>query len=102
MTQPVHFIAHFTVTDADRYRQYEKGFFPVLKDYDAEFLTYDDDVMVLEGERAPGRTVVIRFASEEECLRWWHSDEYRAIVPHRHAGTETFSVSIVHAPPARG
>ena len=27
---PVHFIAHFTVTDADRYRVYETGFFPIL------------------------------------------------------------------------
>lgn len=101
MSQPVHFVAHFTVTDAEQYRKYEKGFFPVLKQYDATFLTYDDDVTVLEGERHPGRTVIIRFASEEECLRWWNSEEYRAIVPHRHAGTETFSVSMVHAPPAR-
>ena len=101
MSQPVHFVAHFRVTDPAPYREYEQGFFPVLKQYAATFLTYDDGVDVLEGEREEGRTVIIRFASEEECLRWWNSAEYRAIVPHRHAGTETFSVSIVHAPPAR-
>ena len=102
MSEPVHFVAHFKVTDKDRYGQYEKGFFPVLKNYDATFITYDDAVTVLEGERSDGRTVIIRFASEDECLRWWNSEEYQAIVPHRHAGTETFSVAMVHAPPPRG
>ncbi|MEO0493879.1 MAG: DUF1330 domain-containing protein [Actinomycetota bacterium] len=102
MSTPVFFVAHFTVTDPDEYRIYEKGFFPVLKGYDAQFMTFDDDVMVLEGEREEGRTVVIQFASEEECLRWWNSDEYKAIVPHRHAGTTSHSVSIVHGMAPRG
>ena len=96
MSAPVYFIAHLQVTAADEYRKYEKGFFPVLKDYEATFLTFDDDVMVLEGERPEGRTVIIQFASEEECLRWWNSDEYKAIVPYRHDGTDTVNVSIVH------
>ena len=101
MSQPVHFIAHLQVTDPERYREYERAFFPVLTDYDATFVTYDDDVTVLEGTREPGRTVIIRFASEEECLRWWNSDAYRDIVPHRLEGTNTLSVCIVHAMPER-
>ena len=46
MSAPVYFIAHLQVTDADEYRKYEKGFFPVLKDYDAKFITFDDDVVL--------------------------------------------------------
>jgi uncharacterized protein (DUF1330 family) len=42
--RPVQFIAHITVNDADCYRQYEKGFFPILKPYGARFITYDDQV----------------------------------------------------------
>jgi uncharacterized protein (DUF1330 family) len=56
---------------------------------------------VLEGEREDGRTVIIRFADEEECLRWWRSDEYRAIVDHRLKGTNTISVVLVHGMPSR-
>ena len=52
--QPVYFIAHITVNDVEGYRNYEKGFFPVLKPSGARFVTYDDNVTVLEGEREVG------------------------------------------------
>ena len=94
---PVHFIAHFTINDADKYRVYEKGFFPILKAHNGTFVTYDDNVTVLEGTPAAGRTVVIRFESEAACMAWWNSPEYRELATHRHAGTTTHSISIVHA-----
>ncbi|MDH3707977.1 MAG: DUF1330 domain-containing protein [Acidimicrobiia bacterium] len=100
MADPVHFIANFTIDDADAYRVYEKGFFPILKAHGGQFVTYDDDVTVLEGEQ-PGRTVIIRFESEEACLAWWNSAEYRELAQHRHAGTTSRSIAIVHAPPGR-
>lgn len=99
--QPVHFIAHFTVNDAEGYHRYEKGFFPVLKPHGARFVTYDDDVTVLEGERAPGRTVIIEFPSEDALMAWWNSPEYRELAEIRQAAVTTHSISVVHAPPAR-
>ena len=36
---PVHFIAHFTINDADKYRVYEKGFFPILKAHNGSTVT---------------------------------------------------------------
>ena len=100
-TAPVHFIAHFTVDDADGYHRYEKGFFPVLKPYGAEFVTYDDDVTVLEGERAAGRTVIIRFPSEDVLMEWWNSPEYRELAEIRHRYTTSHSVCVVHPIPGR-
>lgn len=94
---PVHFIAHFTITDADKYRVYEKGFFPLLKAHNGTFVTYDDNANVLEGDTAAGRTVIIQFESEAACLAWWNSPDYRELATHRHAGTRTHSISIVHA-----
>ena len=94
---PVHFIAHFTINDADKYRVYEKGFFPILKAHNGKFITYDDNAKVLEGTPAAGRTVVIQFESEAACMTWWNSPEYRELAAHRHAGTTTHSISIVHA-----
>ena len=97
MSGPVHFVAHLTVEDPDEYLKYEKGFFPILKAHGGTFVTYDDTPTLLEGERAPGRTVIIQFESEAACLAWWNSPEYVELAKHRHAGTLTHSISIVHA-----
>jgi len=101
MSGPVHFIAQFTIDDFERYHQYESGFFPILKTHGGEFVTFDDNVKLLEGEKASGRTVIIRFESEEACLTWWNSPEYQKLAEHRWASSTTALVSIVHAPPAR-
>ncbi len=100
--QPVRFIAHFTVDDPERYRVYEKGFFPILRAHGGRFVTYDDAPVVLEGALAPGRTVIIDFDSEEALQGWWDSPEYRELAVHRHAGTTTHAVYFVHGPPPRG
>ena len=99
--RPVWFIAHFTVDDPERYRVYEKGFFPILRAHGGRFLTYDDAPVVLEGAHAAGRTVLIEFDSEEALMGWWESPEYRELAAHRHAGTTTHAVCVVHSPPAR-
>lgn len=98
---PVHFVAHITVNDREGYHEYEKGFFPVLKPYGARFVTYDDQVSVLEGERPEGRTIIIEFPSEEVLLKWWNSAEYQALAALRRAACTTHSVCVVHAPPGR-
>ncbi len=99
--QTVRFIAHFTVDDPERYRIYERGFFPILKEHGGRFVTYDDDVMVLEGEWTQGRTVILEFDSHDDLMAWWESPEYRELAAHRHAGTTTHSVIVVGNPPPR-
>ena len=47
---------------------------------------------MLEGEWEEGRTVLIRFPSEEALKGWWESDEYKELATHRHAGTTSFNV----------
>ena len=46
---PVYVVANFTVHDADTYREYEKGFFPILKRHEGSFFTYDDYTVTFEG-----------------------------------------------------
>ena len=36
---PAFIVANLVVTDKDRYREYEKGFFPILKKHGGEFFT---------------------------------------------------------------
>ena len=49
----MYMFANFTVHDAatltDRYREYEKGFFPILKRHEGTFFTYDDNTVTFEG-----------------------------------------------------
>ena len=99
--RPVRFIAHFTIDDPNRYRIYEKGFFPILTAHGGRFVTYDDAPTVLEGRHAEGRTVILEFDSEAALMGWWESPEYRALAQHRHAGTTTHLVFFVHSAPAR-
>ena len=47
----VYMIANLQIHDADRYREYEKGFFPLLKKHGGEFITYDDNIVNVEGEK---------------------------------------------------
>ncbi|MCX6394388.1 MAG: DUF1330 domain-containing protein [Solirubrobacterales bacterium] len=95
----VHFIAHFTVNDPDGYRVYEKGFFPILKAHGGQFVTFDDNPVILEGDHAAGRTVMIQFPSEEALQGWWNSPEYRELAAHRHASTTTHAVYYAHGLP---
>ena len=58
----VYMIANLQIHDADRYREYEKGFFPLLKKYSGEFITYDDNIVNVEGEKPmEGRVILFSF-----------------------------------------
>lgn len=101
-TTPAFVIANFTVSDADTYRKYEKGFFPILKKHGGEFITYDDKTMTLEGP-APrkGRVVLFKFPSEQAALGWYNDPEYQALSEHRRAGTSLEFITLIHGLPPR-
>ena len=100
---PAFMIANFIVHDADEYRKYEQGFFPILKKHGGEFFTYDDNSRTLEGN-APreGRLVIFKFPSEQAALDWYEDPEYQAISEFRRAGTEMQFLTLVHGLPPRG
>ncbi len=99
---PVYVVVNLTVVDAEIYRKYEKGFFSVLKKYQGEFITYDDQPFHLEGE-APrsGRMIIFRFPSEELAKSWYADDEYQAISEFRRGGTKLEFLTMVHGLPPR-
>jgi uncharacterized protein (DUF1330 family) len=100
---PVYMIANLEVVDADRYREYEKGFFPLLKKHGGSFVTFDDRIETLEGESPPpGRLVIFRFPSETAARGWYDDPEYQALSEHRRAGTKLQFLTMVHELPPRG
>lgn len=101
--QPAYVVANFTIHDADSYRVYEKGFFPILKRHGGEFITLDDNSMTFEGsEPREGRIVLLKFPSEDAATAWYHDPDYQALSEHRRAGTALKFLTMVHSLPPRG
>ena len=99
----VYVIANLVVRDADEYRKYEKGFFPILKRFGGEFITFDDKHKNLEGDSPlEGRVIIFKFPSEEAAQQWYDDDEYQALSEFRRAGTTLKSLTMVHGLPPRG
>jgi uncharacterized protein (DUF1330 family) len=100
---PAYVVANFTVHDAATYRNYEKGFFPILKKHGGEFFTFDDNTVTFEGE-APreGRMVLFKFPSEEAATAWFNDPDYQALSEYRRAGTRMQFLTMLHGLPPRG
>lgn len=98
----VYMIANLVVEDAREYRKYEKGFFPILKRFGGEFVTFDDSHENFEGESPlEGRVIIFKFPSEELAKQWYNDDEYQALSQFRRAGTTLKSITMVHGLPPR-
>lgn len=99
---PVYAVVNLHVTDALVYRQYEKGFFPMLKKYGGEFITFDDAAFTLEGV-APrgGRMIIFKFPCEAQARAWYADPDYQALSEHRRAGTRLEFLTMVRGLPAR-
>jgi len=96
-------VANLEVTDADEYRKYEKGFFPILKKHGGEFLTFDDSFRHLEGPEplAGGRVIIFSFPSEEAADGWYKDPEYQELSKFRREGAPLRSLSLIKGLPAR-
>jgi|TARA_B110000090_G_scaffold202910_1_gene246812 uncharacterized protein (DUF1330 family) len=93
----VYMIANLLVKDASVYRKYEKGFFPILKKFGGEFVTFDDSHENFEGESPlEGRVIIFKFPSEELAKQWYNDDDYQALSEFRRAGTTLKSITLVH------
>ena len=99
---PVYAIVNLHITDPTAYREYEKGFFPLLKRHGGEFITYDDNPVTLEGDTPrEGRMIIFKFPSEQAAKDWYADGDYQALSEHRRAGTRLDFLTLVHGLPAR-
>ena len=99
---PVYVVANFDIHDADTYRNYEKGFFPILKKHGGDFFTFDDDTVTFEGsDPRSGRMVLFRFPSEAAARAWYQDPDYQALSEHRRAGTSLKFLTMLHGLPPR-
>ena len=99
---PVYIVVNLIVTDVEKYRAYEKGFFPLLKKYGGQFITYDDNSIHLEGlTPREGRMIMFSFPSEKAAKDWYADADYQALSEKRRAGTKLEFLTMVKGMPAR-
>ena len=64
--QKAYIIANLVIHEQDKYRNYEKGVFPLLKKYGGEFVTYDNESEHLEGTwPIEGWLIIVTFHSPD-------------------------------------
>ncbi len=99
---PVYMLVNLTIHDAVEYRNYERGFFPLLKRHSGEFLTFDDTPHTFEGS-APrqGRLIIFTFPSEAHATRWYADPDYQTLSAHRRAGTKIEFLTMARGLPPR-
>ena len=90
----VYIVSQLTIHDRSKYDEYESGFTEVFEKYDGQMLSVDEEPMVLAGDWAATRSVIIEFPSQKSALTWMSSDEYQAIAKHRNAGSTVNSILV--------
>ena len=102
LDQKVYIIANLVINDKDTYRIYEKGFFPLLKKYDGEFITFDNDAKHLEGEvKIEGRIIIFTFPSVETAENWFNDPDYQELAENRRSSTVLKNLTMVKSLPPR-
>lgn len=78
-----YFIAQIKINDEIEYQKYIDKAGSIFKKYNGEYLSIDNDPLILEGKWDYTRTVLIKFDSKNDFEDWYNSDEYKEILAHR-------------------
>ena len=99
----VYCVANVIIEDPEIFRNYEKGFFGILKEHNGEFITMDDNTIHLEGTSPiEGRIIMWTFPSEEDMNNWYSSENYQALSQnYRRPATELKNLTVIKAMPTR-
>ena len=81
-------IAHITVTDPERYREYVTRDTPIVERHGGRFVVRGGRSETLEGA-SKNRHVVIEFPDMEAARAFYNSDEYQEVSRIRHATADS-------------
>lgn len=91
---PAYFIFHVRIHDQEKMEAYYDKAGATIEPFRFKMMIVDNNTETLEGDKDFPRTVVIKFDSREEALRWYNSDAYREARPLRLAATEGYTVMV--------
>lgn len=75
---PAYVLVDVQVTDPVAYEGYKALAGPSVAEHGGRFLSRGGAASVLEGDRVPGRVVVLEFPDADTARRWYDSPSYRA------------------------
>jgi uncharacterized protein (DUF1330 family) len=74
---PAYVLGDIRVTDPEQYDEYRALAGPSVAQYGGRYLVRGGESEVIEGDRVPGRLVVLEFDDTDAAHRWYDSEEYR-------------------------
>lgn len=78
-----YFIAQIKINDEIEYKKYLDNAGGIFKKYNGEYLSIDNEPVILEGKWDYTRSVLIKFESKSDFEDWYNSNEYQEILAHR-------------------
>ena len=85
-----YMVAQIRIDDPGEFQQYLAGFFPIFERNGGELLVASrNETVVVEGEWAYPRTVIMKFPSVEAAQSWHRDPEYATLAAHRHRAAQT-------------
>jgi uncharacterized protein (DUF1330 family) len=94
---PAYVIAAVDRVEPEAYSsEYGRPAVRAIESYGGKILTRGDlRIERLEGDRAPGRIVLIEFPTYDQAKEWYESTEYQQIIPLRQKYGRTHFISLV-------
>jgi uncharacterized protein (DUF1330 family) len=89
-----YFIAQIRINDNHEYQKYIDKSGEIFKKYNGEYLSVDNEPIVLEGKYDYTRSVLIKFKSKGYFEDWYNSDDYQEILKHRLKGADCDTILI--------
>lgn len=78
-----YLIVQGDVHDVEAYKKYTDRSPTVVRKFGGNFIARTTEAQLLEGERAPGRVVVIEFPDKAAVEAFYHSPEYKELRDYR-------------------
>lgn len=90
----VMFIANIRITDEQVYNKYLAEVDAVFSRFNGEYVSVEDNALILEGKWDYSRLVAIRFPNMESLRQWYDSSDYQDILKYRLQGAECDSIVV--------
>jgi uncharacterized protein (DUF1330 family) len=78
-----YIILNYSVDDAAAFAAYQKEARDYVLSGILDFLVYEPNTEVLEGQGVGHQTVIFRFPSSDKARSFYHSKEYQKVLPLR-------------------
>ena len=89
-----YFIANIRIVDDMAYHQYLAEVDTVFHRFNGEYITVEENPIVLEGQWNYSRLVLIKFPDLESLRQWYHSEDYQRILKHRLRGAQCDTIVV--------